>query len=284
MRFAQLVVGPAGSGKSTYCATLQTHGEDCKRVINVINLDPAAEQFQYKALADMRDLVQVSDVMEAEDLNYGPNGGLVFCMEYLMEVEGIEWLQEQLGDEDDDYILFDCPGQIELYTHMDIMKRFAKQLEEWNFRVCVVFILDSHYMVDGAKFLSGSLTALSTMVKLELPQINVLSKMDLLSKQAKQNLEMYLEPEVHELLASEHSISRFNKKYHKLTAALGQVLDEYSLVKFIPLNINKLESISDLLLQIDFSIQYGEDLDIKTTDFEYPDPEEENENNYVPMN
>lgn len=47
---------------------------------------------------------------------------------------------------------------------------------------------------------------------LQLPQINVLSKMDLLSKQAKQNLEMYLEPEVHELLASEHSISRFNKK------------------------------------------------------------------------
>ncbi|RXG67915.1 GPN-loop GTPase 3, partial [Armadillidium vulgare] len=217
---------------------------------SVINLDPAAEQFQYKALADMRDLVQVSDVMEAEDLNYGPNGGLVFCMEYLMEVEGIEWLQEQLGDEDDDYILFDCPGQIELYTHMDIMKRFAKQLEEWNFR---------------------------------LPQINVLSKMDLLSKQAKQNLEMYLEPEVHELLASEHSISRFNKKYHKLTAALGQVLDEYSLVKFIPLNINKLESISDLLLQIDFSIQYGEDLDIKTTDYDYPDPDEEDQSNYVPM-
>lgn len=33
------------------------------------------------------------------------------------------FLQEQLGDYEDDCLLFDCPGQIELYTHMDVMKR-----------------------------------------------------------------------------------------------------------------------------------------------------------------
>ena len=30
---------------------------------------------------DVRDLVELEDVMEAEDLRLGPNGGLVFCME-----------------------------------------------------------------------------------------------------------------------------------------------------------------------------------------------------------
>ena len=72
--------------------------------------------------------------MDDETLHFGPNGGLVFCMEYF--AKNFEWLIEQLGeDEDDDYIIFDCPGQIELYTHLPIMKQLVDNLEKWNFRV-----------------------------------------------------------------------------------------------------------------------------------------------------
>lgn len=53
-------------------------------------------------------MICVDDVMEDEDLRFGPNGGLVFCMEYLSQK--FDWLQEQLEENDDDYILFDCPG------------------------------------------------------------------------------------------------------------------------------------------------------------------------------
>lgn len=275
MRYCQMVLGPAGSGKSTYCAAMQKHAADSGRSIHVVNLDPAAEYFNYEPLVDVRDLVQLDDVMEAEDLSYGPNGGLVFCMEYLLEHDGTTWLKEQLEDVDDDYILFDCPGQIELYTHMDVMKRFAEKLTSWDFRVCAVFVLDSHYMVDGAKFLSGSLTALSVMVKLEVPHVNVLTKMDLLNRAARQQLEMFLEPEIHELLTQESNVSRFNKKYHKLTCALAHVIDDFSLVRYVPLNINSEESLQDVLMQIDSTIQYGEDADVKTHDFELPDPDED---------
>ncbi|XP_076065713.1 GPN-loop GTPase 3 [Oratosquilla oratoria] len=277
MRYAHLVMGPAGSGKSTYCHAMQRHGEAGQRVMNIVNLDPAAECFAYEPMADVKDLIQVSDVMEAEDLLYGPNGGLVFCMEYLMGPDGFDWLKEKLGDVDEDYILFDCPGQIELYTHMDIMKKFVRQLEMWDFRVCAVFILDSHYMVDGSKFLSGSLTALATMVQMEIPHVNIVSKMDLLSRQARKQLDMFLEPEVHELLATDHSVSKFNKKFHKLTAALGQVLDDFSLVRYIPLNINSEEALANALLQIDFALQYGEDLDVKTRDYDYADNDEDDD-------
>ncbi len=47
--------------------------------------------------------------MEDKEMHLGPNGALVFCMEYL--AENLEWLEEQLGEGEDDYILFDCPGQ-----------------------------------------------------------------------------------------------------------------------------------------------------------------------------
>lgn len=67
-----------------------------------------------------------------------------------------EWLKEELGDMDDDYILFDCPGQIELYTHMNTMKELVDLLEKWGFRMCAVFLMDAQFMVDGAKFISGT--------------------------------------------------------------------------------------------------------------------------------
>ncbi len=33
-------------------------------------------------MTDIRDLIQVDDAMEDEELHFGPNGGLVFCMEW----------------------------------------------------------------------------------------------------------------------------------------------------------------------------------------------------------
>jgi hypothetical protein len=78
---------------------------------------------------DIRDLISVEDVME--ELGYGPNGGLVYCMEcvaaalasivclsVLTEADGgrylvqnLDWLQDLLGEySDDDYFIFDCPG------------------------------------------------------------------------------------------------------------------------------------------------------------------------------
>ena len=35
------------------------------------------------------------------------------------------------------YVLFDCPGQIELYTHHHCMRNICERMqEEWDFRVC----------------------------------------------------------------------------------------------------------------------------------------------------
>jgi hypothetical protein len=47
MKYVQLVMGPAGSGKSTFCATIQEHASTVGRTIHVGNMDPAAESFKY---------------------------------------------------------------------------------------------------------------------------------------------------------------------------------------------------------------------------------------------
>lgn len=180
-------------------------------------------------------------------------------------MENSSWLQDELGDVDNDYVIFDCPGQIELYSHMTVMSKLINMLQNMNFRICSVFVLDSQFMVDAPKFLSGTMAALSVMVNLELPTVNVLSKMDLLSKESRKNLDMYLEPEP-DLLVAEMSSGSFEKK-KKLTRALAQLISDYSLVRYHPLNLKDEQSIIDLKLFIDRIIQYGEDDDVKTRDF-----------------
>ena len=48
----------------------------------------------------------------------GPNGGLIRCMEFLEE-EIDDWLLPEINNAvlDEDLLLLDCPGQIELTTH-----------------------------------------------------------------------------------------------------------------------------------------------------------------------
>lgn len=264
-RYGQIVMGPAGSGKSTYCKTIVEHCQNIGRSVYVISLDPAAESFGYPVLGDIRELVELDDVMEAEDLRLGPNGGLVFCMEYF--IENLDWLEEKLGQHEDDYFLFDCPGQIELYTHIPVMRRLLEALQGWNFYICGIFMVDSQFLVDASKFFSGVMSALSAMVQLEIPHVNVMSKMDLLDDKHLKNIERYLNPDP-ELIMEELSSSML-PKHRRLNQAIGSLIDDYGLVSFLPLDNTDEESITVLLAQIDNAIQYGEDLETKEAKDDY---------------
>jgi len=130
-RCGQIVMGPAGSGKSTYCARLAEHMQAIGRSVQVVNLDPAADNFNYDVSVDVRELIGLEDVMEEMEL--GPNGGLIFCMEYL--IDNIDWLideLEQLGNEA--YVifvillLFLCYGCTpNTHTHIPERKRMAEE-------------------------------------------------------------------------------------------------------------------------------------------------------------
>lgn len=82
-----------------------------RRVV-VVNLDPANEELPYSCEVDLRDLITLDDVMEA--LQLGPNGGLLYCMEYLYVNR--QWLAKRLRffkqQSAKTYLIFDCPGQV----------------------------------------------------------------------------------------------------------------------------------------------------------------------------
>lgn len=223
---------------------------------------------------DVRDLICVDDLAEDEDDKYnelGPNGALVFCMEYI--ADNISELQDAIEGGDDEYFLFDCPGQIELYSHMNVMRTIIDSIRSFGFSIAAVFVLDSQFMIDIDKFIAGSMTALSTLMVLECSAVCVLSKMDLLKDDDRENVEHILETEFSKLL-EEIPPSGFSKNHRMLTERIANIMDSYSMVSFIPLNLEDEDSIADLLLQVDNAIQYGEDLDVKDRIPEDVDPDE----------
>ncbi|KRY71825.1 GPN-loop GTPase 3 [Trichinella pseudospiralis] len=266
MKYGQFVIGPAGSGKSTYCKIMYEHGLANGRNFKVVNLDPAAEAFKYPCYLNIADLISLEDTSTDADLNLGPNGGLVFCMEYLSE--NLDWLTENLAK-----LCNQCKtvGQIELYTHVPVMRKVVNELARLDFRLCTIFALDTQFLLDSPKFISGSLVALSTMLNLELPHVNVLTKVDLLDKKQKKELECILEPGSYMLRSYGSHCSRFSKKYQKLTDALISVIDEFSLIRYMPLDITDEESITDLSIVIDNCIQFGEDAEVNDN---YPEERE----------
>lgn len=95
-------------------------------------------------------------------------------------LDNLDWLDEQLGSYEDDYLIIDCPGQIELYTHIPLLPRLVSHLQKKSdFRLCSAYLLESQFMEDKSKFFAGTMSALSCMVSLEVSCVNLLSKMDL---------------------------------------------------------------------------------------------------------
>ncbi|CAL5434989.1 unnamed protein product [Camellia sinensis] len=87
-------------------------------------------------------------------------------------------------------------------------------------------------MTDVTKFITGCMASLSAMVQLELPHVNILSKMDLVTN--KSDIEAYLNLES-DVLMSELN-QRMAPQFEKLNKALIE-LNNYS-APHVPQNVN----------------------------------------------
>lgn len=122
----------------------------------VINLDPAVSEVPYEASIDIRELIDLQDVMRYNNL--GPNGSILFCLEYLET--HFDWFLDKLdaltrSDPEAtsssqtaiDYIVLDLPGQIELSTDHQSLKNVLHRLEKLDWRVQCCFSIRNKLFV-----------------------------------------------------------------------------------------------------------------------------------------
>ncbi|PHH67216.1 hypothetical protein CDD81_2985 [Ophiocordyceps australis] len=303
-KFGAMVMGPAGAGKSTFCAALITHLQLNRRSAFYVNLDPAAETFEHQPDLDIKELISLRDVME--ELKLGPNGGLIYCFEFLME--NLDWLNEALESLPGEYlIIFDMPGQIELYTHVPVLPslvRFLSQPGSLDVRLAAVYLLEATFVVDRAKFFAGTLSAMSAMLMLQVPHINVLSKMDLVKGQVrKKDLKRFLTPdtglldddpsETYQRIGDDEDQDKYDAlegddydgteppnqcrqimkgtSFRRLNRAVAGLIESFSMVNYLKLDVTNEDSVAAILSYIDDCIQYHEAQDPrepKDEDFE----------------
>ncbi len=72
----------------------------------------------YTPAIDITELVSLETVVR--ELSLGPNGGLLYCIEYLEK--NVDWLVEKVKSLPEcNYVLFDLPGQVRMLTSPPLM-------------------------------------------------------------------------------------------------------------------------------------------------------------------
>ena len=99
----------------------------------VVNLDPAVPDPSYPCAINITELITLESVMEEHGL--GPNGAMLYVAEYLEA--NVDWLVERLDEVlvDGGYVVFDTPGQVELWTNHDSLRRVVERLTKLDYRV-----------------------------------------------------------------------------------------------------------------------------------------------------
>jgi GPN-loop GTPase len=290
INIVKLVIGPPGSGKSTYCYGSESHdfvsifielnfdvhdmlsasginkslidmtspvyqflgaiGRKC----SVVNLDPANDRTNYPCALDVRDLVKLDDVMEEEGL--GPNGGVIYALEELEN--NIEWLETGLASLGEDYILFDCPGQVELFTHHTSLRNIFFRIQKMGYRLVSLHLTDSHSLTLPSLYISTLLLSLRSMLQMDLPHLNVLTKIDLLSTYSPLpfNLDFYTEVQdltylLPHLEAEQSKSTSKTNKFAALNEAIVELVSDFGLVGFETLAVEDKASMMSLLQTID---------------------------------
>ncbi|MGC9071919.1 MAG: ATP/GTP-binding protein [Acidilobus sp.] len=259
MRFV-IIVGPAGSGKSTLTAQLASVMESQGATVVRVNFDPAADRLPYDPDVDVRDYVTAEEFMQK---GLGPNGALVSAIDAL-----ISYVDKIRGDIEGyraDYVLMDTPGQLEPFAYrvggplvLDAVVQDDKSL--------TVFLMDAVFFDDPVDIISILTLASSVNVRFKRPQLNVISKADLLSPDVINDVlprlheEGYLEDAMRDsklLKGLELSLSMSLARALYSAGYIGQVL---------PVSAYDEQSLKDLYGKIQEVLEGGEDYRVYDVD------------------
>ncbi len=173
-------IGPAGSGKTTLVATTYNYLSSNYKNLRVItvNLDPGVRYLPYTPDVDIRDYIILEEVMDKYGL--GPNGGLVAATDLI--VECIEDLKFEISEfSNPDIVLIDTPGQMELFAFRNTGPMVVSSLGYGDAQKVVSFLFDPAVCRLPNGYISTMFLAGSVLYRFaNIPQINVLSKSDLL--------------------------------------------------------------------------------------------------------
>lgn len=170
------IIGTAGSGKSLFTASFSGWLKMSKQDVAVVNLDPGALKLPYSPDVDIRNYVDVGDLMEKYGL--GPNGAMIVAADLI--ADEIENITRDIEAANADLVLVDTPGQMELFAFRASGPYIVDELTKEP--KAVVYMFDAVFSINPVNYVSNMFLSAAVYNRFFQPQVHVLSKCDLLPK------------------------------------------------------------------------------------------------------
>ncbi len=181
------VTGPAGTGKSTFCGALKDWLVSNDYNAAIVNLDPGSEFTPYEPDIDIREVISLSQIMS--EFNLGPNGAQIVGADLILE--NTEFIENALKELDDYYVIFDTPGQIELFSFRPGSPLLVDKLSHG--KAMVAFVTDAVLSSSPSGFISQKMLYGSVMSRFFKPMLFVLNKTDLITEEDQKNIRSWEE-------------------------------------------------------------------------------------------
>ncbi len=172
--YVSFIIGTAGSGKSLLTSAYAEWLQGKKEYAITVNLDPGAITLPYNPDVDVRNYIKIDDLMEKYGL--GPNGALVMAAD-LIATE-ISKIREEIEALTPDYVLVDTPGQMELFAFRESGPYIVSELTEDP--RATLYLVDASFSSKPLNYISNMFLATAVYHRFLLPQVYILSKVDLL--------------------------------------------------------------------------------------------------------
>ena len=184
------VIGTAGSGKSLFTASYSEWLKVGKQNVATVNLDPGVVTLPYAPDIDIRNSVDINQIME--DYNLGPNGALVLAADLI--AEETQRISGEIEDLQSDVVIVDTPGQMELFAFRASGPYIANELTKEQ--KAMIYLFDAVFSYNPLNYVSNMFLSAAVYNRFFFPQLHVLSKCDLLPpEQANSILEWSADPD-----------------------------------------------------------------------------------------
>ena len=248
------LLGTAGCGKSTMAAAMANWMTEVGYPLQLVNLDPGADLSPYEADVDVRDWITLADIMEEYGL--GPNGAQVVAADMLALYK--TRIRESLDLKEGGYILFDTPGQMELFSFREATREMVKGLVPNSY---LVYLVDPFNSRTPTGFVTQLMLSALSRLRFQVPSIEVLSKIDLIEEGMMEDLKRWqqfpeqLMDDVLQEAGNEPAMSR------ELSVGINRVLEDMGIAsKLFPVSSATGEGLERLYEVIQLTFGAGEDL------------------------
>ncbi|ABL77780.1 ATP/GTP-binding protein [Thermofilum pendens] len=248
------IVGPAGSGKSTFTSSFKDWLLSQSTPASTINLDPAVEYLDYDPDIDIREYVFVRDVIEK--YNLGPNGAIIASVD--LAVEHLDKVQAAMEDLPEGYVLVDTPGQMEIFAYRQSGTYIVSELCSSSSLCAAVFMVDASIATQPYNFLSQLFLSASMYYRLRLPLTVAVNKIDVLEDMEKNRLLNWLsdvESMENELEFASNVDRVFTKRVLRLLSDFMEV------VPFVPVSAKTKENFEQVYFYLQQIYRGGEDFE-----------------------